>query len=68
MKPTKTSFICNFLSRGDQLKVKLANLNFFQIGDGPWFLLFGDWFGNRGRDLFVMFLYAVGHGHIAYDV
>ena len=37
-------------SKGDQLKVKLANLKFSEIGDGPLFLVFGGRFVIGGRD------------------
>ena len=32
---TNASFIFKLLSKGDQLKAKLANLKFSKIGDGP---------------------------------
>ena len=51
-------FIFKLFSKGDQLKVKLANLKFSKIGDGPSFLLFGG-FSNRGKGLFDM------HGAVA---
>ena len=34
-KPTNGSFIFKLFSKGDQLKVKLANLKFSKLGDGP---------------------------------
>ena len=34
-KPTNSSFIFKLFSKGDQLKVKLANFKFSKIGDGP---------------------------------
>ena len=37
-------------SKGDQLKIKFANLRFSKIGDGPDFLLFGG-FSNKGKGL-----------------
>ena len=37
-------------SKGDQLKVKLANLKFSEIGDGPLFLVFGGRLVIGGRD------------------
>jgi len=43
-------------SKGDQLRVKLANLKFSKIKDRPWFLLFGYiWVGFviGGRDYLV---------------
>ena len=35
MKPWNGSFIFKLFSNGDQLKIKLANLKFPKIGDGP---------------------------------
>ena len=34
-KPTNGSFIFKLFSKGNQLKVKLANLKFSKIRDGP---------------------------------
>ena len=34
-KPTNGSFILKLFSKGDQWKVKLANLKFSKFGDGP---------------------------------
>jgi len=51
VKPTiNSSFIFIFFLKGIKLKVKLANLKFSKIGDGPEFLLFGG-FSNRGKGL-----------------
>ena len=36
--------------RGDQFKIKLADLKFSKIGDGPWFLLIGRGLVRGGRD------------------
>ena len=41
---------CFQFSKGDQLKVKLANLKFSEIGDGPLFLVFGGRLVIGGRD------------------
>ena len=38
LKPTNCSFIFTLFSKNDQLKIKLANLIFSKIGDGPDFL------------------------------
>jgi len=37
-------------SKGDQLKIKLANLKFSEIGDGRLFLVFGGRLVLGGRD------------------
>ena len=34
--------IFKLFSKGDQLKIKLANLKFSEIGDGRLFLIFGE--------------------------
>ena len=41
-------------SKGDQLKIKLTNLKFSKIGNGPKFLLFGG-FSNRGKALSICY-------------
>ena len=35
VKPTNGSFIFKSFSKGDQVRVKLANIKFSEIGDGP---------------------------------
>ena len=47
-------------SKGDQLKIKLANLNFSEIGDGCLFLdVFSIWgtFSNRRKGLYIYNIY-----------
>ena len=43
----------NCFQKGDQLKVKLANLKFSEIGDGPLFLVFGGRLVIGGRDYYI---------------
>ena len=50
VKPTNGGFIFKLFSKGEQLKVKLANLKFSKIRDGPWFLLFWGGLVIGGRD------------------
>ena len=45
-----------FFSKGDQLKVKLANLKFSKIKDGPSFLLFGVGFIVLGGRDYITYL------------
>jgi hypothetical protein len=42
--------IFKLFSKGDQLKVKLANLKFSEIGDGRLFWVFGGRLVIGGRD------------------
>jgi hypothetical protein len=42
--------IFKLFSKGDQLKIKLANLKFSEIGDGRLFLVFGGRLVLGGRD------------------
>ena len=49
-KPTNGSLIFKLFSKGDQLKVKLANLKFSEIGDGRLFWVFGGRLVIGGRD------------------
>ena len=44
-------------SKGDQLKVKLANLKFSDIGDGPLFLVFGGRLVIGGKDYIYNYIY-----------
>ena len=46
------------VSKGDQLKIKLTNLKFSKIGDGPKFLLFGG-FSNRGKALSICYPFVI---------
>jgi len=48
---TNGSLIFKLFSKGDQLKVKLANLKFSETGDGSLFLVFGGRLVLGGRDL-----------------
>ena len=46
--------------KGDQLKIKLANLKFSEIGDGCLFLVFGGRLVTGGRDyiyIYIIYIY-----------
>jgi hypothetical protein len=45
-------------SKGDQLKVKLANLKFSETGDGRLFLVFGGRLVLGGRDYIYIYLHT----------
>ena len=47
-------FIFKLFSKGDQSKIKLANLKFSEIGDGRLFFVFGGRLVLGGRDYFVI--------------
>ena len=44
--------------KGDQLKIKLANLKFSEIGDGCLFLVFGGRLVTGGRDYIYIYIYT----------
>ena len=54
----------NCFQKGDQLKVKLANLKFSEIGDGPLFLVFGGRLVIGGRDYYI-YIHIISY-HIIY--